>query len=337
MGLIRVDIGGRRWHLGSGWTACSGGSSRAVLGGCLVPGSESGARPAQVAHGDGHRPGCGRAPAGCGCCPGGGRARGTRTRTCDRGYQCLAWFRCDDAALAIGGVRRTRPRWSRWGALVRGGRRRGRGFVESSAQLDVGARRAGLHAYGGVDNCACTAGRSRVKRRQGAAIDRRRVDADVRAVALSRFRELDADPAWRTALGADPVLAACQVLGQRGGMEIVAPPEWTASQQEDPVRAIARASGVQVRAVTLGHRWWRSAVEPIVAFRESDGSPVALVADRSGVYRMVDPATGIEERVGAEAGQLRPSGFAFYRPLPHGPVTVWSSSGSGLRGVEPIW
>ena len=247
----------------------------------------------------------------------------------------LAWFRCEDAALAIGGVRPDAPQMVPLGAhwcveAVAGGR----GFVESSAQLDVGARRAGLHAY---QEALITAHARQAEAESNAArviaIDRRRVDADVRAVALSRFQELDADPAWRTAPGADPVLAACQVLGQRSGMEIVAPPEWTASQQEDPVRAIARASGVRVRAVTLGHRWWRSAVEPIVAFRESDGSPVALVADRSGVYRMVDPATGIEERVGADqAGQLRPSGFAFYRPLPHGPVTVWSLIRFGLRG-----
>ncbi len=247
----------------------------------------------------------------------------------------LAWFRSDGAVLAIGGVCPDSPQIVPLGAqwcveAVAGGQ----GFVQSSAQLDAEARRAGLHRYQEALISALSRqadAESNVAR--VAAIDRGRVDADVRAVALSRFQGLDADEAWRPAPGADPILAACQVLGQRSGMEIVAPPQWTTDDHADPVRAIARASGVRVRAVTLGHRWWRSAVEPVIAFRESDGAPVALVADRSGVYRLVDPATGSEERVGAEqAGRLRPSGFAFYRPLPHGPVTVWSLIRFGLRG-----
>ena len=162
---------------------------------------------------------------------------------------------------------------------------------------------------------------------------RRRHDQDARNSALANFGQIDAAEQWRPQATGDAVLAACQLLGQSAGIDIHKPPDWSTSLSSDPIRAIARASGVRVRAVTLSGPWWKHSLEPMIAFAEPDGAPVVLVPRESGPYRLVDPLTGATTKATAAGVEgLRPTAYVLYRPMPPGSLSVRGLLSFGLRG-----
>ena len=69
-------------------------------------------------------------------------------------------------------------------------------------------------------------------------------------------------PASRSA---DPLLAACRLVGGALGVDVEAPPAWQAGGR-DSLAAIARASHLRLRQVTLDGEWWRSASGPMLGF-----------------------------------------------------------------------
>lgn len=130
----------------------------------------------------------------------------------------------------------------------------------------------------------------------------------------------------------DPLLSACALLGELNGIAITAPQDYAQGRSTDPVRAIARASGVRVRAVTLDADWWRSGVDPMVAFRSPDGEPVVL-QPRPGGFDIVDPVTGEHRRAGAATtAGLRPTAYTFYAPLPRTAIGVRDLLRFGMHG-----
>ncbi len=170
---------------------------------------------------------------------------------------------------------------------------------------------------------------------QSAALEAGRAQQDeaVRQSALATFDQIDATDRWWTAPTTDAVFAAVQLLGRAAGVHITKPPDWSRGLSSDPIRAIARASGVRVRAVTLEGSWWRHSLEPMVAFSEPDGDPVVLVPQRSGAYHVVDPLTGSPSKITAEyASQLRPTAYVLYRPMPPGSLSVRGLLSFGLQG-----
>src|SRR5262249_50888316 len=86
-------------------------------------------------------------------------------------------------------------------------------------------------------------------------------------------------------------------------------------------RQSAEASGLRTRTVLLSARWWRAENGPLLAFR-ADGSPVALLPDKTGAfgggrYRIFDPATGRREPANAKTTSgLNDYARMIYRPLP---------------------
>lgn len=163
--------------------------------------------------------------------------------------------------------------------------------------------------------------------------DRRHQDRAVRDSVLATFDRIDHAAGWKAPPTADAVLAACQLLGRAAGIRITKPPDWSRGHSSDPIRAIARASGVRVRAVTLTDRWWRNGLEPMIAFTQPRGEPVVLVPRESGAYRVVDPVTGTETNVSAEyADRLRPTAYVLYQPMPPGSLTVGGLLKFGLHG-----
>lgn len=86
------------------------------------------------------------------------------------------------------------------------------------------------------------------------------------------------------------------------------------SYLHDPVAAVARASRIRIRKVSLKGAWWKEDGGPILAFR--NGHPVALLQVSPTQYRLFDSADGTGEKVTVEvAASLEPEGYSVYKPF----------------------
>lgn len=225
-------------------------------------------------------------------------------------------------AVPLGGVSFTRVRQA------------GSGTFLDSARLTTEQRREGL-GWGQqalLDALVHQASQRPVAaaNRQAARLKQERL---AREEALLELESIGRRARPQVVAVADPLLAACQLLGRNQGMRIVAPPDWSQGQNTDPLRSIARASGVRVRAVTLNESWWRLGIEAMIAFRTDRGEPVVLLPRRRGGFDLLDPADGTKIKVGAKVAEgLRPTAYVFYPPLPSEGITIRTLLGSGLRG-----
>ncbi|MFO0910154.1 MAG: NHLP family bacteriocin export ABC transporter peptidase/permease/ATPase subunit [Isosphaeraceae bacterium] len=97
------------------------------------------------------------------------------------------------------------------------------------------------------------------------------------------------------------------------GVEIVPP---LLEQSDDPVRAIARASGLCIRRVTLEGRWWNADAGPLIGYLQNTRRPVALLRDGDRGYVMIDSVRATRTPVTPQvARNLSPSAVMFYRGL----------------------
>lgn len=173
-------------------------------------------------------------------------------------------------------------------------------------------------------------------------VRRAQVESTARNVALSELESIEFAEQI-DGRGADPLLVACQYLGQLSQLTIKASPGWSSTRTEDPVRAIARASGVRVRAISLDDGWWRTGLGPMLAFAQEDGAPVVLRPRRRRGYDIVNLAAGTTVTASAaEAAKLRPSGYVYYPNLGDGEITVTQLLKFGLRGsgrdiIRAVW
>ncbi|HVS15081.1 MAG TPA: NHLP bacteriocin export ABC transporter permease/ATPase subunit [Thermoanaerobaculia bacterium] len=134
----------------------------------------------------------------------------------------------------------------------------------------------------------------------------------------------------------DPVLAACRVVGRGLGITIRRHPEMKPDLPgADKVQMIAKASRFRTRRVALRDDWWRRDQGPILAELESTGDYVALLPVGPRSYVLLDPATGVRQRVNARvAAQVGVFGTAFYRPFPDGPLSPRRLVHFGMRGLR---
>ena len=143
-------------------------------------------------------------------------------------------------------------------------------------------------------------------------------------------------PADRDADVEDTALAdALRLVGRREGIDFRIPAR--SGDSETPVGLIdvLDASGVRARRVRLNGEdgWWRSDSNAMLAFREEDGQPVALLPAMFGRYRLVDPLTKRSTRVtAARAAALSKEAWMFYRPLPAGAASPADLVAIALRG-----
>ena len=247
----------------------------------------------------------------------------------------LPWCVPQDARLGLAGVRQESPVATPLGAsFCVDVFEAGRLAVRTTAEIDPSEVQRGIAwmqsalvaAYAAL---AIDASEQAAAREAGRAQQERAV----RAGTLATFGQIDATDRWQAAPTSDVVFAAVELLGRAAGIAITKPPDWSRELSSDPIRAIARASGVRVRAVTLEGPWWRHGLEPMVAFGEPAGDPVVLVPQRSGTYHVVDPSTGDRTKITAQyAGQLRPTAYVLYRPMPPGSVNVRGLLRFGLQG-----
>ena len=123
----------------------------------------------------------------------------------------------------------------------------------------------------------------------------------------------------------DSLLTACHMLGAQLGIVFKRPAELHPGQATaHAVEAIARASRVRRRKVTLAGEWWNGDSGPLLATRKQDGSAVALLCQGIGAhYHLLDPADGSKTRVtAAVAASLNSAAYAFYKSLPLHAISV---------------
>ena len=119
---------------------------------------------------------------------------------------------------------------------------------------------------------------------------------------------------------ADPLVAACMMVGNAAGIRIIEPLPLSGPSHEDPLQAICRHSGIRSRKVTLrsDSLWWKTENGPILAFRKHDMTPVALLPDNRNGYRLVDPAKNetvrVDTRIATEIDDAQ--AWVLYRPFP---------------------
>lgn len=139
----------------------------------------------------------------------------------------------------------------------------------------------------------------------------------------------------RGALSPDnALLAACQLIGERIGVEFINPGARRTRGDANPLERIARASRVMLREVRLQGGWWKGDNGPILGFIGQGESPVALLPDSPTSYSVHNPADGTVRRVNAKvAAELDPSGFVFVRSLPDRALGGMDLVRFGLRSI----
>ena len=132
----------------------------------------------------------------------------------------------------------------------------------------------------------------------------------------------------------DPLLAACQVVGGALGVELRRP-EQPGGMARDPLDEISRASRVRMRRVALTGEWWRQNGGPLLAFRDADERPVALLQKGTAAYTLVDPVEGTGQPVTREtASGLAAFGYTFYAPFPDKTLGTWDLLRYSMRGLR---
>ena len=133
----------------------------------------------------------------------------------------------------------------------------------------------------------------------------------------------------------DPLLAACQLVGQALGVRIQPPHVAEGGAGSAPLRAIADASQVRARRVALRGSWWKGESGPLVGYREVDESPVALLPLASGGYEVWDPAARTRTRADAVvAANLNSFADMLYRPFEPRPLGLRDIIAFGIRGAH---
>ena len=86
---------------------------------------------------------------------------------------------------------------------------------------------------------------------------------------------------------------------------------------EEQLEYCMRPRGLMRRNVRLEKGWYKDSYGPLLAFRDADGKPVALLPKPFSGYWFTDPDTGAKTPVNRiTAEQFNPDAICFYRPLP---------------------
>jgi len=173
------------------------------------------------------------------------------------------------------------------------------------------------------------------RRREGRQAAEQAVLADFLQLAIAAGSRSEIA---RTAIAADPdpAVSSSRLVAAALGIELVVPPlgSGTPTSPLEKVLQIAAAANIRCRRVVLRGRWWRGDHGPMVGFRGTGQSPVALLPKSPGRYHLVDPRIGEDRSIDAAiVGELSGEAVGFYRPLPPGPVGIWRLIGFMKAGT----
>jgi NHLM bacteriocin system ABC transporter ATP-binding protein len=111
------------------------------------------------------------------------------------------------------------------------------------------------------------------------------------------------------------LLAAVGAVGRALGIEIRSPgSSEDLNRLRNPLEAIACASHVRTRRITLANRWWETASEPLLGY---SGERAIALLPTGNTYTAYDPTQNTRIPVNASfANTLEPTAYTFYRPFP---------------------
>ncbi|MDZ8035472.1 NHLP bacteriocin export ABC transporter permease/ATPase subunit [Nostoc sp. DedSLP04] len=130
-----------------------------------------------------------------------------------------------------------------------------------------------------------------------------------------------------------PLLVAFGAVGRTLGIEI-RPPAEDLNSIKDPVAAIAQASQIRIRRITLTDGWWHQDQGAMLAYTQLE-RPVALLPTDNRDYVIFDPVartrTPVNESI---AKTLSPLAYVLYRPLPQIALNAIDLLRFGVKGYE---
>ena len=207
-----------------------------------------------------------------------------------------------------------------WLALAAGGQVQGMNTQEAVTQLPGSLLLAGVEALFTVLCHAALERRELAEADELKRLERKRtIGSKVMSDALvSLAATFAGDESETPGTGHDDLLlTACRLVGKPLGIAFRDAPAAGSNDRRDRVVAIAQASGVRARIVALKGDWWEADNGPLLAFREQDKTPVALLPSRSGGYLAITPSNGQAAVVDLSLAEgLRPFGYTFYAVLP---------------------
>jgi len=117
----------------------------------------------------------------------------------------------------------------------------------------------------------------------------------------------------------DLLFKACEAVGAAKKISIV--PSYRLKRNDfeskDPLGDIARASQIRIRQVILKDTWWKEDNGSLLAYKEENGQPVALIPISPKKYALYDPADDSQVPVDSTiADKIKGRAYTFYRPLP---------------------
>lgn len=248
-----------------------------------------------------------------------------------------AWLRAVDSPLERERAARVLDDWLGGLSVAAGEQRLQKTFFESPALLDEDALWAAFDEHTTTIVDRLVRNLERTKEREQARLERkergerRRLDRVLRLLSSP----LGAEEPTADNSAENPWLLACRAVGQAAGIEFKPPPDRASWNQQEPIAAIARASGVRARTVALKGEWWRQDVGPMVATRSADGVPVAVLPRGTHRYAIHDLVSSCTIDVNEEvAAGLQPFAWCFYRPLPGRALDAFDLLRFGLAGCR---
>ncbi|BAY20730.1 ABC transporter-related protein [Calothrix sp. NIES-2100] len=153
---------------------------------------------------------------------------------------------------------------------------------------------------------------------------RERLNNQAIASTLDNFANIfDAEttqtsPSKRSLTSEEALLFAAGAVAKVLGISIQPPANSEDLRRvRDPLDAIARASRIRIRRITLRDNWWQQDSGPLLAYTVADNRPVALLPVSETRYEIIDPLQ--QKRIKCDrqtAATISPTAYTFYRPLP---------------------
>ncbi len=136
----------------------------------------------------------------------------------------------------------------------------------------------------------------------------------------------------------EPLLQACQLVGEKLGLKVQAIPEGRKGQTKiEPIEEIAKTSKFRVRRVALKGKWWLQNHGPLLAYLADNKQPVALLPLSGKRYELHNPSARAKTIVTEEiANTLDYFAYTFYRPFPDQAINAWQLIRFGLQGQSEL-
>ena len=151
------------------------------------------------------------------------------------------------------------------------------------------------------------------------------VDHRVWKAAVSHLAGvIDDRPARSDAMaGEDALFETCDCVGRAMGVTFKRPENMPQDESlHQKILLLARASDLRPHKVKLVDKWYARELMPMLAFREKDSLPVAILPTGKRAYKIVYPDGSTSEQVNAATAEtLEPYAYMFFKSIPDRELT----------------